>query len=231
MNRNDASLYQRWIVANGWAEAIGLGTTLLLGRAAAPLLATADPAGILVGGVAAVALGTLLEGTVVGAAQEHVLRKALSGLRPRAWTYATMLGAGTAWILGMVPSTVMALSSGSESGPAPVEPPAALQYGLAVLLGAVTGPVLGFAQWLVLRRHHRRAGLWLGANAVAWAVGMPLIFLGMDSIAWERGPLAIGAGVYAVCAITGLCVGGIHGRFLVHLLSQGEPSGSAGGPS
>jgi hypothetical protein len=26
-------LYRRWIVANGWSEALGLGTTLLVGMA------------------------------------------------------------------------------------------------------------------------------------------------------------------------------------------------------
>jgi hypothetical protein len=61
------AFYRRWIVANGWSEALGLGTTFLVGRAAAPWLADSRPAGVLLSGVAAVVLRTLLEGTVVGA--------------------------------------------------------------------------------------------------------------------------------------------------------------------
>jgi hypothetical protein len=76
------TLYRRWIVANGWSEAVGLGTTFLVGRAAAPWLADSGPAGVLLSAVAAVVLGTLLEGTVVGAAQARVVRDALPDVRP-----------------------------------------------------------------------------------------------------------------------------------------------------
>jgi hypothetical protein len=44
----------------------------------------------------------------------------------------------------------------------------------------LAGAVLSFAQWLVLRGKVKRAGLWIPANMLAWAFGMPVIFLGMD---------------------------------------------------
>jgi hypothetical protein len=219
------TLYRRWILANGWSEAVGLGTTFLVGRAVAPWLGAFRPAGVLLSAVAAVVLGTLLEGTVVGAAQARVVRDALPGLRRRGWVYATMLGAGAAWLLGMVPSTVMAFASADRAGAPLAEPPALVQYGLAALLGFVAGPVLGSAQWLVLRRHRCRAGLWLWANACAWAVGMPLIFLGMELVPWEQGGIAAAAAIYGVCGVAGLAVGAIHGRVLL-LLVFAKPEGA-----
>jgi hypothetical protein len=216
-----SAFYRRWILANGASEALGLGTTFAIARAVAPWLATRSSGSWetpLLVAAAAVATGTLLEGTVVGIAQGRVLRDALPGVWPRAWVWATMLGAGMAWLLGMVPSTVMGLAS--EAAPTgAAEPPAVLQYGLAVLLGLVAGPVLGCAQWLVLRRQRSRAGLWLWANAVAWAVGMPLIFLGMDLVPWEQGGVAVVVPVYGICGVAGLAVGAIHGRILLRLLS------------
>lgn len=218
-------LYRRWVLANTWAEGVGLGTTLLLGRAAAPLLdRSGGPAPVLLGAVAAVVLGVVLEGTVVGAAQELVLRRALPELRPRTWTFATMLGAGLAWVLGMVPSTIATLSSTPGVPSAPSEPPAVLRYGLAVLLGLITGPILGGAQWLVLRRYSRQARRWLWANAAAWAVGMPLIFAGMELVPWERGGVRVAAAIYAVCAVAGTGVGAIHGRVLLRLLRPRLPA-------
>jgi hypothetical protein len=151
------ALYRRWIVANGWSEAVGLGTTFLVGRAAA--------------------------------------------------------------------STIMAFASADQGRTPPGEPPALVQYGLAAVLGLVAGPVLGSAQWLVLRRHRRRAGLWLWANACAWAVGMPLIFLGMELVPWERGGIAAAAAIYGVCGAAGLAVGAIHGRMLLRLVSA-RPEGA-----
>lgn len=220
------SFYPQWIAANGWAEAAGLGTTLLLGRAAASALEQYAGWGtILIGAVAAVLLGILLEGVLVGIAQSRVIRASFPSITAQGWITATMVGAGAAWVLGMVPSTVAALlSTGSAAGAAPpAQPTALVQYGLALLLGAVTGPVLGMGQWFVLRRHVARAGRWIGANAVAWGLGMALIFFGMDQLPWERGGIPLVLGVYGVCGAAGLLVGAIHGWVLRDLLRQTRP--------
>jgi hypothetical protein len=219
----DAAFYRHWVLANGWAEAVGLGTTFALGRLLAPLLESVTGVAAIVGtAVIAIALGTLLEGVLVGFAQESVLRQRLVRLQPRSWIWATAFGAGLAWALGMIPSTVIALLSQDSpaAAAAPPEPGAAIQYGLAAVLGFVAGPVLGLAQWVVLRRLVPRAGLWLWANAIAWAVGMPLIFLGMDFVPWNGHPAAMMLSIYAVCGATGFVVGAMHGQFLLKLLRE-----------
>jgi hypothetical protein len=137
--------------------------------------------------VAAVLLGVLLEGVLVGYAQARVLGPALPGLRPRAWVGATAVGAAAAWAVGMVPSTAAALAAGPEGAGADAGPSPLVVYPLAALLGLVTGPILGVAQWRVLRRHVHGAGRWLWANAAGWAAGMPIIFAGMDLVPWDRG--------------------------------------------
>ena len=89
---------------------------------------------------------------------------------------------------------------------------------LAAGLGLAAGPILGVAQWTVLRRFVNRGGRWLWANALAWAVGMPVIFLGMDRVPWNGHPLAAILSIYAICTIVGVVVGAVHGRVLVQLL-------------
>lgn len=206
--------YRRWLVANGIAEAVGLGTTFTIGNLLAPSLAQAsDVSTVLLGAVAAVVLGMVLEGVVVGLAQESVLRRELRELRPGSWIVATSLGAGLAWLIGMVPSTVLALVP-PDSGTAAEEPGAALQYALASAMGLVVGPILGSAQWIVLRRHVPRAFRWLGANALAWSAGMPLIFLGMDFVPWTGPEIGIVLSIYIVCGLAGVVVGAVHGWFL-----------------
>jgi hypothetical protein len=214
------AFYRHWVLANGWSEAAGLGTTFVLGSVLAP--AIADLRGVVpvvLGALAAVALGALLEGVLVGVAQERVLRRGLSALAGGAWIRATALGAAIAWSLGMVPSTFLTLADSAASSP-PAEPGAFTQYVLAAALGAVTGPVLGMAQWTVLRRHVRAAGRWLWANALAWAVGMPFVFLGMAYVPWTASVMARFASIYAVCAGVGVVVGAIHGLVLLRLLSM-----------
>lgn len=95
-----------------------------------------------------------------------------------------------------------------------------VQYGLALLLGAVTGPVLGLGQWLVLRRHVARPGRWIVANAIAWALGMVVVFWGMDQVPWTRGGLVVGLAIYLVCGVAGVVVGATHGWFLRNLVRE-----------
>ena len=220
--------YVRWILANGWSEALGLGTTILLGSSFAPALQQIHgvPA-VLLTAFAAVALGVLLEGLVVGAAQGFVLRRRLRDLPPRTWIRLTMLGAGLAWLLGMVPSSIAALSPAAPESQG-LARPGYIQYALAGGLGALAGPVLGIAQWTALRGRVRKAGRWLWANAAAWAVGMPVIFLGMDRVPWGGPPVARAAAVFAVCGLAGLTVGAIHGGVLLTIVPP--PAGRATGP-
>jgi hypothetical protein len=43
---------------------------------------------------------------------------------------------------------------------------------------------IGTAQWLVLRRHVRRAGWWIAATAAAWTAGLA-VFLGVATPLWQ----------------------------------------------
>ena len=188
--------YFRWILANALAESFGLGATLLLGQGANGAIGDTPGAFTIVSAaVVAVLLGIVLEGVVVGWAQGMALRSRLP-LSVRDWTIATAVGAGIAWLLGMVPSTIIALH---ELG-APVEPAVAaappelapwLQYSLAAAMGLALGPVLAIAQVQVLKRHIPRPYGWLWANAIAWAVGMPIIFAGMEWVPWNEGRVSI----------------------------------------
>ncbi|MDH3457020.1 MAG: hypothetical protein OER90_09275 [Gemmatimonadota bacterium] len=217
----DRTFYASWILANGWAEAVGLGTTLVLGWLIGPKIDQATgPVVIVLGAVTAVVLGTLLEGVVVGFAQVGVLRRRLPSIAREAWIVATAIGAGVAWVLGMIPSTLMALTVPAAPAAQPAEPSVLLQYGLALMLGSALGVILGGAQWFVLRRHVARASRWIAANAVAWAVGMTLIFVGMDRVPWDGGAASIVVGIFLVTLLVGAVVGAIHGRVLMHLIGQ-----------
>lgn len=227
MGSSLGSFYRRWIWANSWAEALGLGLTFMLGRAIAPHLGRVpSTSAILLGAAVAILLGAFLEGVVVGYAQARALRSALPELSARAWIGASALGAGAAWVLGMIPSTIMGLLS-SPSGPVsspPAEPSRWLQYALALVLGAITGPILGFAQARVLRRHVPRAGRWLWANALAWSLGMVAIFVGMDLLPWGEGGIVLWLGPVVISGVAGALAGAVHGRFLARWLARAEPA-------
>ncbi len=217
----DRRLWWRWVGANAWSEAIGLGASAAVGGLL--LTRTTTAADVVAGAALVVLVAGAAEGGVVGWAQHRVLRTRLPEVPARRWIGATVIGATIAWTLGMVPSTLLDLAEvGDASAPAP-EPGLLLRLGLAMLLGLMAGPILGGAQAWVLRDHLARAWRWLPANAAAWAVGMPVIFLvaGALPASWHPAALLAVAGV--TLALVGAVVGAIHGAVLVHMLREPRP--------
>jgi hypothetical protein len=92
---------------------------------------------------------------------------------------------------------------------------------LGVLAGTlIEGSVVGTSQWLALRRHLPRAGWWVPANALAWAIGMLVIFIGTSFIPATgiTGPIALLLLLFVAAA--GALVGAVHGLFLVWMVHQ-----------
>lgn len=223
MTASGGRFYVRWVVANAWSEGLGLGGTLLLAYLLAGGLATrlADRTVVLLGAVLAVLLGTLLEGVLVGWAQGRVLAARTPNIPVRDWTLATAIGAGIAWTLGMLPSTLMALlGTGAPATPS-ADPPAGVMLLLAAAMGLLLGPVLALAQWRVLRRAVGRPGRWLLANAAAWSLGMVLVFAGMDQVGWAGNTPGIVLDILLTCTLAGAAVGAVHGRVLQRMLAGG----------
>jgi hypothetical protein len=227
---SDRSLYGRWVLANALAEGIGLGGSLSAMFAFFALSGGVEsvPVVILMA-VGSVVLGTFFEGVVVGWGQWLMLRRPLPALQSRTWIGWTCLGAGIAWTLGMLPSTIMSLAAaGAESGDAAASagPPEWLVYLMAAGMGLVLGMVLSATQWAVLRRHVSRAGWWIPANALAWMLGMPVTFIAPGLV--TTGSVTAGKVLLLILNMlaAGLIVGAVHGVALVRLLRQRlQPAG------
>lgn len=209
----------RWVIANAVAEWVGLGVVAAAGFAL--FKGFAEPQtwqGTVVVAMAFVALGAF-EGLAVGIAQAAVLRSVLPGVR--GWVRSSVAGAMAAWALGMAPSTVAHLLAAPGAQPPP-EPPLWLVLVLASALGAVAGPILAIFQWRSLRTAlPTGAWQWLPANAAAWCLGMPIIFLGAQANEIAANVGAIAAIVSVALLAAGAVVGAVHGWFLRRWVQRG----------
>jgi hypothetical protein len=159
-----------------------------------------------------------IEGLIVGFAQAKVLSPWVPSLR--GWVQATVVGAVIAWALGMAPSTVMSILPSGNSGPPP-EMGQPFQLLLASGLGIVAGPILAFFQWRRLRPFMSHgAGWWIPANAAAWALGMPAIFIGAHFGASAPNTLLALLTVGLSLLAAGVIVGAVHGCVMWWLISQ-----------
>lgn len=221
------SVWGGWTLANAIGEALGLGTTLLIGIL---LFARVEPTlGPLLGPPAAltlsVAAGAGIEGVVVGTLQWLVLRRPLPALRWLSWAAATAIGAGIAWALGFLPSTIASFLTTGEStqtgsGMAMRDISGLASYGLAAGLGLVAGSILAVAQWWVLRRFVPHASWWIVANGGAWALGMVLVFLGMNVIPTDAMTISTAALLVTFVVVAGGVVGAMQGLALIWLLRE-----------
>jgi len=217
VDRSDRKLWRSWVAANSIAEAIGLGGAFVLGDAV--LSVYGEPTGraaLFAMSALVVAVGTL-EGVVVGVAQGLVLHRPLPAIPPAMWIAATAVGAFSAWTLGLLPSVLLDLNQPGDV-PAPVDTPQYLALVFAALLGIVAGPILAFAQWLVLRRHVARAWRWIPANAAAWMLGMPVVFVAPMLAHGLSATVARAMVFIATTAAAGAIVGAVHGTVLVRYL-------------
>lgn len=216
-------LWLRWVGANALAEMLGLGATFVLDALILTRIAAAHSITASLLGIVGVAATGALEGTTVGLLQWAVLRRAFPAIARRAWVLVTVAGAMVAWFLGSLPSTLMDM--GSQGGAATAaEPPQALVLLMAAGMGLFLGAVLGTPQWRVLRQAARGAWIWIPANCLAWALGMPAIFAAVDRAypAYEAtGSLVPVVAIMALAlAVTGAIVGAVHGLALVKLAQQ-----------
>lgn len=218
MNQRLRTLWRRWVVANAASELVGLGTTFLVIGLLTPHVTGRDtPTAVVMAFAIAVGSGAI-EATLVGMAQWWAMSPLFPEIRRLEWWRATLFGALLGYVLGYLPSTLADFSQASGQTAA-AEPPQWLVLILAAALGAVAGAVLSFLQWRVLRKHVARAGIWIPANMLAWALGMPVIFEAMDLAfrmpeLWQSVTIVAGG-----LLIAGGVVGLVHGRALVSLAS------------
>ncbi len=211
----DWKLWFQWILANTVAETVGLGGTLFIGIL---LLSNAEKTvGVVFAAALAVLAGTLIEGTVVGTMQWLVLHHPLKSMRWRSWALATALGAFVAWTLGMIPSTFF--FTGTDAGTTSSAQMSDLMiYALAAAMGLALGAILGVPQWLVLRRYVQKAGWWVLANALAWMLGMVVVFIGTSFIPAGAIALQVALVMLLFIVAAGATVGAVHGLALIWLL-------------
>ncbi len=206
----DKRFYGRWVLFTALGELGGFLAPVAVGVVGALIIGEATtPAGIIATLLFA-AVGGIGEGSILAAWQAAALKKRLPDLNRARFIGYTAIAASLAWVVGMSPSTI----GGSVQIPA----------WLWIVIGIIGVPFflvsIGGAQWLELRKHIKKAWIWILANAIAWPVGVMIPVLGIQlvpdtSAVWIFILAAIISGV-----LMGAAVGAITGLFLLKLLEN-----------
>jgi hypothetical protein len=198
-------LWERWILATSIAEIVGLAI-------AAVVSITVSRVGYIQGTFTLV--GTL-EGIILGFAQWLVLRRYIH--HSTRWIIATVVGGLFAWFTGLTISALMAFVYAGVSDATRI---LGFFKGL-FLLGAALGTILGFCQWLVIKNQIRFSMWWIVANAVAWALGLFIAYLGAGMV---EETFSLRTALFTVVTGTamGAVIGGITGTVLVYSIKSSK---------
>lgn len=187
------SFWLGWTAANGIGWAVGLtvmtAVQLALEAASAGALVEAD------GGTVLESVGGFLFGLAVGAMQWWALRRRLAG--SGWWAPAT---AGGFFLAGLVGGALQ--DAGVPLG------------GLVISFGM--GAAAGILQWLILRRHVKRAGWWVLASTILVFAGLIAGLLVSAALVGEMPGVSVGGA--AIAAVAGAVFGMSSGLVLVWLL-------------
>lgn len=145
------------------------------------------------------------EGACFSFAQWLVLKRYIKNIEKQ-WILYTAIAAGIAWAIGMLPSTI---------GERSLYLPKPLLAVIGLAIAAVFLLSIGYAQWLVLRKHVHKAGWWITANAIAWPLGVAMTFVPI-SLVPDNSPMMLWVMAGIVGGIMmGVTVGAITGLFLI----------------
>ena len=192
------SLWLRWVLATvaGFTltRVVGVPVGLIAGSIIAAWAVGGVPEDKMENIVSWVVFGVVaygLAGAATGMMQWLILRRHLKGASW--WVLSSALSFAMGAALGFLASGLLEVL-GTPTG--------------AFLIIVASGPVVGTAQWVVLRRQVYRAGWWILATSLAWGLGWSIELL--------TGSLAFVASGIVVAAITG--------AVLVWLLRRPAPS-------
>jgi len=190
----------KWTLLTTIGLAGGIVAALLVGK----------PLDQLVGAMVVTAILTCLVGAVLGGMQAVYLRQLLA--RPIWWVVATVAGVGIGLAVGVVLiEQVGTLISGHRPHIVRVTP--ALRALSFAVLGLISGMILGFSQWLVLRRQRPTIQRWIPTTAFALALAFPASSLIVDAFA---GGIASPVGLITFVLASGLAFGALTSRPLRH---------------
>ncbi len=189
------STYRQWVKTVTLGEFLGFIIPSVVG---AVTFAMNLPQVVQMGAMVVAGIG---EGAVLGSFQARVLGSHIPKFSRPEWVKATMAGAGFAWLLGMVPSTI---GERLTEVPLLVLVPAMAVLGTALLFS------IGVLQYRVLRRYVKGAKKWIWINVAAWLMGLVVCFtfigIAPEGVAPVIGFSAAGGlgMAFAMAAVTGI---------------------------
>lgn len=203
------NILSEWIITTAGSEAIGLLIPIIIGLAVAFFTGkTPSPATEIIM-LTTMTLAGFLEGILLGFFQWNILKKYSGKINVADWAQFTALAVILGWSLGMLPTPI------GEN----IRDPNSIFINSVVFLAPLFLALIGFAQWMSMRKHVKHAGKWVLANTIAWPIGIAaaiavLSFLPPDYPAaiWIITGIMVGI-------MMGAMVGAITGIALVKVLN------------
>jgi hypothetical protein len=193
-------LFLRWVLLCALAEFLGIAAAALWYGAANVLFGEPAEFSARLAVWLVMSLAAVPEGLILGGLQATGIRWFIPKVSACKWILATVAVGFLGWAIGIAVPMFLYTVEGHKIEP---QPNLTATAGFATAFGASVGAVFGLAQALVLPTDTQGKIQWTLANAVGWAIALPLIYAAAQLAAEYHGwPMRV-----AVWAIGGLAAG------------------------
>ncbi|MCB0582224.1 MAG: hypothetical protein KDD10_23295 [Phaeodactylibacter sp.] len=200
-----------WIFSDALGIFLGIAVAGGILSLESQLLGQPGTPGGKIEGLGLALVGGLIAGTILAWFQWRMLKRRYPALSWNVWWGNTVIAFIAAWILAILPSFSYHAESATQQSVPPFGIPVyTLVYG-SILFGAVMGAIIGFAQWLELKKHREDAGEWIGMNVFGWSLGVFLLAMLGFLFQGELSAFLL-AGI-AGGVVAALCIAGITSMF------------------
>ena len=165
-----------WMYSSMVGAMLGMTLSAAVATFVLPVLAAYRAGAPRLISVEIIALTAGLEGAIIGYFQWRTLRRLFPTLSSGAWVAVSMISAGAGCLLSWLP-TSFALTGALAPHLGDLNLRAIDIAKFSIVTGSLVGLVWGVGQYFVLRLHVHRAGKWIGASMLAWAMSFAWIFL------------------------------------------------------
>jgi hypothetical protein len=166
-----------------------------------------------------VATAAILEGALIGYFQWLVLRRLFPTMTSTSWIGATMIASGSGYLLSWLPTSYALTADLASRIRDMTQSPSAIAR-ISLVTGALVGLIWGITQFAVLRLHVHRAGSWIVASTISWAISFVWLYLAAFLPDRTTNPVVQIAVAPLAGLVHGWFLGMLQGRVLVRLHSR-----------
>lgn len=213
-NKSKKPFWRTWILNYSFGELIGIGIAASIGRFLFFTFPESSSFSQSTLTVVLLFIAGIAEGLVLGYIQWKALSKIVPDLTQLQWIFVTAFSVLAGWLF-ILPPGIMFIAFLSEISLISTNS----SYLYTMVVGAAFGGLIGFPQFLVIRKYFKNAAIWIVSNTVGWMLSFLIVYTALLLFNYTTTTAQNFLLITLACVFSGLTQGFVTGTSLHFFMS------------